>query len=89
MGTRISGRSLQDDSFAAEESVDRRSRVMGEEFADHHLEEAPADSRGVADEMDGDTDPTEDPGQFRPALRVHARSAGQSCPSSNPSRAQR
>ncbi|PAY16559.1 RNA polymerase sigma factor SigA [Stieleria magnilauensis] len=61
MGTRISGRSLQDDSFAAEESVDRRSRVMGDEFADHHLEEAPADSRGVADEMDGDTDPTEDP----------------------------
>ncbi|QDV46442.1 RNA polymerase sigma factor SigA [Stieleria neptunia] len=61
MGTRISGRSLQDDSFAAEESVDRRSRVMGEDFADHHLEEAPADSRGVAEEMDGETDPTEDP----------------------------
>ncbi|WP_182867013.1 sigma-70 family RNA polymerase sigma factor [Stieleria mannarensis] len=61
MGTRISGRSLQDDAFAAEESVDRRSRVMGEEFADDHLEEAPADARGIADEMESEADPTEDP----------------------------
>lgn len=61
MGNRISGRSLQDDAFAADESVDRRSRVMGDEFADHHLEEAPADPRAAADEMETEADPTEDP----------------------------
>ncbi|MCC9602396.1 sigma-70 family RNA polymerase sigma factor [Stieleria sp. JC731] len=61
MGNRISGRSLQDDAFAAEESVDRRSRVMGEEFADQHAEENSVDTRGMGDELDMDADPTEDP----------------------------
>ncbi|WP_198953694.1 RNA polymerase sigma factor RpoD/SigA [Rhodopirellula sp. MGV] len=61
MGNRISGRSLQDDAFAAEESVDRRSRVMGEEFADQHMEDTPVDTRGMGDELDMDADPTEDP----------------------------
>ncbi|MCD0461263.1 sigma-70 family RNA polymerase sigma factor [Roseiconus lacunae] len=61
MGNKISGRSLQDDAFAAEESVDRRSRVMGEEFADQHAEEMTVDTRGMGDELDMDADPTEDP----------------------------
>ena len=61
MNNRISGRSLQDDAFAADESVDRRSRVMGEDFAEQHLEESPADPRSVGDEMESDADPTEDP----------------------------
>ncbi|WP_235908515.1 RNA polymerase sigma factor RpoD/SigA [Roseiconus nitratireducens] len=61
MGNRISGRSLQDDAFGAEESVDRRSRVMGEEFADDHLEDSPADSRPVNDDLESEADPTEDP----------------------------
>ncbi|MEM0927292.1 MAG: sigma-70 factor domain-containing protein, partial [Planctomycetota bacterium] len=58
MGNRISGRSLQDDAFAADESVDRRNRVMGDDFADHHLEEAPADPHASEE---GEADPTEDP----------------------------
>ncbi len=61
MGNRISGRSLQDDAFSAEESVDRRSRVMGEEFADQHLEDTPLDPRIVEEELESDADPTEDP----------------------------
>lgn len=61
MGNRMIGRSLHDDAFAAEESVHRRSRVMGEEFADHHLEQAPADPRAASEEMESDADPTEDP----------------------------
>lgn len=61
MRTRMSGRSLQDDAFAAEESVHRRSRVMGDEFANHHLEEAPADPRAASEEMESEADPTEDP----------------------------
>jgi len=61
MGNRISGRSLQDDAFTAEESVDRRSRVMGEEFADQHLEDSPLEIRVAEDELESEADPTEDP----------------------------
>src|SRR6056297_355137 len=61
MGNRVSGRSLQDDAFSAEESVDRRSRVMGEEFAEQHLEDTPLDPRVVEEELEGEADPTEDP----------------------------
>ena len=39
-------RSLQDDAFDAEESVNRRSRVMGQEFADAHDDDVrPEDER--------------------------------------------
>ena len=48
MGNRISGRSLQDDAFGAEESVDRRSRVMGDEFAEH-FEDASIDPHAEED----------------------------------------
>ncbi len=37
MGKKFSRRSLQDDAFSAEDSVSRRSRVMGQEFA-HQLD---------------------------------------------------
>ena len=61
MRNRMSGRSLQDDAFAADESVDRRSRVMGDEFADHHLEESPVDPRSGTEGIETEADPTEDP----------------------------
>jgi RNA polymerase primary sigma factor len=61
MGNRVSGRSLQDDAFSADESVDRRSRVMGEEFAEQHLEDTPLDPRVVEEELEGEADTTEDP----------------------------
>ncbi|MCO8120285.1 sigma-70 family RNA polymerase sigma factor [Stieleria sp. TO1_6] len=61
MGNRMSGRSLQDDAFAAEESVDRRNRVMGDEFVNDHLEELPVDPRAASEGIEAESDPTEDP----------------------------
>ncbi len=58
MGKKFS-RSLQDDAYAAEESVSRRTRVMGQQFVDAHDDE-PA----IVDEVrrsESDADPTEDP----------------------------
>ncbi len=64
MGKKFSSRSLQDDAFDAEDAVNRRTRVMGEEFAD-----AIDDESELSDEDDDDAprrddssaDPTEDP----------------------------
>jgi RNA polymerase primary sigma factor len=65
MGKKFSRRSLQDDAFSAEESITRRSRVMGQEFADAQddfsdslSEEEIARSRR---RDESDADPTEDP----------------------------
>ena len=53
-------RSLRDDAFDAEESVNRRSLVMGQEFADSIGDDAIGeDSSRRKDELG--TDPTEDP----------------------------
>ena len=61
MGKKFSRqRSLQDDAFSAEESVNNRSRVMGQEFVDAHDPDAPKkDDRRRREESY--TDPTEDP----------------------------
>ena len=61
MGKKFSRRrSLQDDAFSASESVDRRSRVMGQEFVDAHDRSVTVvDDRRRRD--DSETDPTEDP----------------------------
>lgn len=65
MGKKFSSRSLQDDAFDAEDSVSRRSRTMGQEFAD-----AVSDDSDLGSLSDDDlvvrrdempTDPTEDP----------------------------
>ncbi|MEL6106888.1 MAG: sigma-70 factor domain-containing protein, partial [Planctomycetota bacterium] len=62
MGNRISGRSLQDDAFGAEESVDRRSRVMGDDFAEH-FDDGSNDPHAEEEDNEPETeaDPTEDP----------------------------
>ncbi|TWT89307.1 sigma-70 family RNA polymerase sigma factor [Neorhodopirellula pilleata] len=65
MGKKFSRRSLQDDAFDAEDSVSRRSRTMGQDFADAIADDS--DLSLIADddlpirreEMLGD--PTEDP----------------------------
>ena len=52
VGKKFSRRSLQDDAFSAEESVSRRSRVMGQEFANAHDDDIGADGiSGVADRL--------------------------------------
>ena len=61
MGKKFSRRSLQDDAFDAAESNSRRSRVMGQQFAEAHDE----DNRSADDRsrrrQDSGADPTEDP----------------------------
>ncbi|MGB7343407.1 MAG: sigma-70 family RNA polymerase sigma factor [Pirellulaceae bacterium] len=60
MGKKFSRRSLQDDAFSAEESVSRRSRVMGQDFADApSTAVSPTDDKRRRD--DSVADPTEDP----------------------------
>ncbi|MEM9643364.1 MAG: sigma-70 family RNA polymerase sigma factor [Planctomycetota bacterium] len=54
-------RSLQDDAFDAEESVTRRTRVMGQEFADSVDEDGVGDAKKSNRHDDTDADPTEDP----------------------------
>ncbi len=62
MGKKFSRRSLQDDAFDAEESVSRRTRVMGQDFADAHDDEMRPGRRAAADAARRvSTDPTEDP----------------------------
>lgn len=61
VGKKFNQRSLQDDAFDAEESINRRSRVMGRDFAD-----ALEDEQALEDELgrrrdEYGTDPTEDP----------------------------
>ncbi|MEM9587930.1 MAG: RNA polymerase subunit sigma-70, partial [Planctomycetota bacterium] len=63
MGKKVINRSLQDDAFDAEDAVSRRSRTMGQEFADAVAEESElallGDDEHRRDEFP--TDPTEDP----------------------------
>ena len=62
VGKKLSRRSLQDDAFNAEESVNRRSRVMGQDFADAQNEASIAqDERSTPRREETGTDPTEDP----------------------------
>ncbi|GAA5506142.1 sigma-70 family RNA polymerase sigma factor [Novipirellula caenicola] len=65
MGKKFSRRSLQDDAYDAEESVTRRTRVMGEQYVDAEDEDAVAasdeDTELAARRVETDTDPTEDP----------------------------
>jgi RNA polymerase primary sigma factor len=61
MAKKFSRRSLQDDAFDADESNSRRTRVMGQQFAEAHDEDQrPNDDRGRR-RHDSTTDPTEDP----------------------------
>ncbi len=67
MGKKFSRRSLQDDAFDAEDAVSRRSRVMGEDFADAIEEDDLVDDEDADDvevtprREESGTDPTEDP----------------------------
>ncbi len=64
MGKKFSRRSLQDDAFDADDAVSRRTRVMGEEFADaidDDSESIDEDADDVPRRDDSATDPTEDP----------------------------
>ncbi len=61
MAKKFSRRSLQDDAFDADESNSRRTRVMGQQFAEAHDEDQrPNDDRGRR-RHDSTADPTEDP----------------------------
>ncbi|TWT80003.1 RNA polymerase sigma factor SigA [Planctomycetes bacterium CA13] len=67
MGKKFSRRSLQDDAYDAEESVSRRTRVMGEQYV--NAEDEDTDITELSDDdiernrrrTETDTDPTEDP----------------------------
>ena len=62
MVKKSSQRSLQDDAFSAEDSVTRRSRVMGQAFSDATDEPlADVDPDRVMRRDDTEADPTEDP----------------------------
>ena len=61
MGKKFSRRSLQDDAFDAEESVSRRTRVMGQDFVDAHDEDELLDDEPVRRRDESSSDPTEDP----------------------------
>ncbi|TWU40398.1 sigma-70 family RNA polymerase sigma factor [Novipirellula artificiosorum] len=65
MGKKFSRRSLQDDAYDAEESVSRRTRVMGEEYVDAEEDEtselSEEDLERNRRRIESETDPTEDP----------------------------
>ncbi len=64
MGKKFSSRSLQDDAFDAEDAVSRRTRVMGEDFADaidDDVELVDEDADELPRRDDSSADPTEDP----------------------------
>lgn len=65
MGKKFSRRSLQDDAFDAEDSISRRSRTMGQDFADAIADDTDlnliADDDGHPRREDMMGDPTEDP----------------------------
>jgi len=58
---KFSRRSLHDDAFSAEESVSRRSRVMGQKFANAQEVEAASADDGIRRRDESVADPTEDP----------------------------
>ncbi len=65
MGKKFSRRSLQDDAYDAEESVNRRTRVMGEDYVEAEDEDAielsEDDVERTRRRTETDADPTEDP----------------------------
>ncbi|TWU16785.1 RNA polymerase sigma factor RpoD/SigA [Allorhodopirellula heiligendammensis] len=65
MGKKFSSRSLQDDAFDAEDSISRRSRTMGQDFADAVSDDSELNSLSdddlVVRREEMPTDPTEDP----------------------------
>ena len=61
MEKKISQRSLQDDAFDAEESISRRTRVMGQDFADSIDDDVVIEDERSRRRDDSSTDPTEDP----------------------------
>ncbi len=61
MGKKFSRRSLQDDAYAAEESISRRTRVMGQDFVDAHDDEPAVVEEDENRRTESYTDPTEDP----------------------------
>lgn len=61
VGKKFSRRSLGDDAFSAEESVSRRSRVMGQQFADAQDESSAGAVDGTRRRDESVADPTEDP----------------------------
>ncbi len=61
MGKKFSRRSLQDDAYGAEESISRRTRVMGQQFVDD-MDDDPMQIDGEGGRRsETDADPTEDP----------------------------
>lgn len=61
VGKKFSRRSLQDDAFSAEESISRRSRVMGKKFADAQEDESATADESTRRRGESLADPTEDP----------------------------
>jgi RNA polymerase primary sigma factor len=61
VGKKFSRRSLQDDAFSAEESISRRSRVMGKKFADAQEDESASADESTRRRGESLADPTEDP----------------------------
>ncbi len=61
VGKKFSRRSLQDDAFDAEESVTRRSRVMGPDLTEGIDDELAVDDDRPRRREESAADPTEDP----------------------------
>ena len=61
VGKKFSRRSLHDDAFSAEESISRRSRVMGKKFADAQEDGSASADEGTRRHGESLADPTEDP----------------------------
>lgn len=61
MAKKFSRRSLQDDAFDADESNSRRTRVMGQQFAEAHDEDQRPNDERSRRRHDSTADPTEDP----------------------------
>ncbi|MDB4695084.1 sigma-70 family RNA polymerase sigma factor [bacterium] len=61
MAKKFSRRSLQDDAFDADESNSRRTRVMGQQFAEAHDEDQRSTDDRNRRRHDSSADPTEDP----------------------------
>jgi RNA polymerase primary sigma factor len=61
MAKKFSRRSLQDDAFDADESNSRRTRVMGQQFAEAHDDDQRSTDDRNRRRHDSSADPTEDP----------------------------
>jgi RNA polymerase primary sigma factor len=61
MAKKVSRRSLQDDAFDADDSNSRRTRVMGQQFAEAHDDDQRSTDERSRRRQDYTADPTEDP----------------------------